>query len=268
MSFSFMNSPLSYLSSTQLFDKNIEVSWDRAASLWTQTWQKLRQQEGVSSHNDVHLHLDAIVFASLAVWFQICSAKGTLARGGKQKNGRRGWKGSPFAFYTTIAFFHPYVQDFLWNKADAMLAQHELPVLAILSSLDLVYFVSTAIWHRFLRNDHYDKGLNETHKHSSFSKQRPPEVDTADPLYERKREMNFKDAKLYDFIDHCQAVKKQLRPVKDPLATRSEKLAKIRQEQRAKAAGPLKLTPGRLQELRAGLNKARSSVSTSEEISQ
>lgn len=179
-----------------------------------------------------------------------------------------GWWQSPVSLYLSLALFHPQTQTTLWRALESSsILPFDTPASTIIASLDSIYFVGTMLWYRLFWSGSMEHPEDSTNKRrggfnsasSSSSQQQSKHAagEEESELYLRKRAMNFKDPILHDFIQTCQSVKQQLRPVQDPLIARKEKLAQLRHESRtAKAApGPLQLSETRLQKERQRLNK-------------
>ena len=231
---------------------------------------------------------DAIVFAGLMLCFRFLQMPVQRRRRKQQSNATTRnaskdvsfWHG-PVPLYLSICFWNPVTQRALWPAVDQLLVQQfqyrDLPVAAMLASLDVAYFVGSAVWHRFLggakntiRNITHGRPSSSSSCGNHKPRQRGlvPRNDVEDDyrsqqvvcpidaaLDAQKQNRNYKDASLYAFIDKCQAAKQQLNHVHDPLQARTEKLARIRADSRPR--GRLGLTPAKLKALRSSLTPTR-----------
>lgn len=227
--------------------------------------RKLTKPSATDSLGDVLEHLDEILWVGTALWFrfnyqykrQNSRDRGSLLATNQQ---RVPWWRDPTLFYISMAVWHPRSQTFLWLRLESSLAGHfDIPASTILSYLDLAYFAGTALWFRlfwsgviFGRRHDSNRGRGGANGNSrSGTSSGSAESD----LYQRRRDMNFKDPALHDFMQTCQDLKQKLRSVPDPQLSRQEKIQRIRRESRAKEAGPLQLSEDRLQQERARLHK-------------
>lgn len=211
-------------------------------------------------------HADALVCVGLILWFRLSRRRSetrTKVEKSQQYNTTKSWRQGPVPLYVSIAFWHPYVQMTLWPCVDAIVP-YNIPVRQIFGSLDLSYFVGFAVWHRFLGGANHSRPNTAT-ENNNPRRRRFRTVDSDDgkddnvmdynviEAYQQNRKRNFKDPSLYAFMDKCQQAKQNLRPVADPWTTRNEKLARLRQEAKAKPTGPLQLSEDKLQSIRQAL---------------
>ena len=124
------------------------------------------------------------------------------------------------------------------------------------TSLDVIVFVSTAIYYRIYqwrRDALARRGMfgQETSHFVSDDQLRLRATDHPDPhpksIYRAKTIEGFKDKGLYAFIDKCVESKQKLRKVDDPEVARRQKLRRIRVEGLSKSDNQIHLSPQKLQ---------------------
>lgn len=234
------------------------------------------------SSDDLLEHVDKVVWIGTAIWFRFIYQYTRKRK--QQQEQTRGlaltktddesppwWKG-PALFWTSLVFWHPRVQILLWRTLESASSSSmsrvpfDIPGGDIIASLDAIYFTVSAFWFRFLANRRPSRATDSNKpdgRRNNSSNTSPLNAKEAD-LYQRKREMNFKDPILHDFIQTCQEHKQQLRSVPDPQVAREEKLRRIRLESSSSLSsqpqGSLRLSAKKLQFERERLNKTENSA--------
>jgi hypothetical protein len=123
------------------------------------------------------------------------------------------------------------------------------------TSLDVIVFVSTAIYYRIYqwRRDTVARRSTFGHEESHFISDEKLTLSAADhqdphphAIYRANTTEGFKDKGLYDFIDKCVESKQKLRKVEDPEAARRQKLRRLRAESMSKSDNHIQLSPHKL----------------------
>jgi hypothetical protein len=199
---------------------------------------------------------DLALFIGTAIWFRFSERQSGRCHGRRRlPRDSKGTPSSPNTILPDLTLFAASALGFRFvrrrfGRSNDTINRPRTTMQGVLETIlglspDLALFLGTALWFGFWRRGPGGSG-------------RGGNLRTGDPtdeaeLYQQKKERDFKDPSLYNFIDTCVETKKNLRKVEDPLKARKEKLKTIRQAQEAKPHGLLGLSPDFLKNSREGL---------------